>query len=50
MLRWFEIDESVLPRPIAELERELEAKIDGWHRLGRRLCEAFLAAAASQVA
>ncbi len=45
VLRWFELDESVLPRPIAELERELEAKIDGWHRLGRRLCEAFLAAA-----
>jgi GMP synthase (glutamine-hydrolysing) len=45
VLRWFELDESVLPRPIAELERELEAKIDGWHRLGRRLCEAFLAQA-----
>jgi GMP synthase-like glutamine amidotransferase len=45
VLRWFELDESVLPRPIAELERELEAKIDGWHRLGRRLCEAFLASA-----
>jgi GMP synthase (glutamine-hydrolysing) len=46
VLRWFELDGDTLPRPIAELERELEAKIDGWHRLGRRLCEAFLAAAA----
>jgi GMP synthase-like glutamine amidotransferase len=45
VLKWFELDESVLPRPIAELERELQAKIEGWHRLGRRLCEAFLAEA-----
>ena len=36
---------GALPRPLAELERELEAKIDGWHRLGRKLCLAFLAAA-----
>jgi GMP synthase-like glutamine amidotransferase len=45
VLRWFESDEEALPRPLAELERELEAKIDGWHRLGRRLCLAFLDAA-----
>jgi GMP synthase (glutamine-hydrolysing) len=44
-LRWFESDEEGLPRPLAELERELEAKIDGWHRLGRSLCLAFLDAA-----
>ncbi len=35
VLRWFELDGETLPRPLAELERELEAKIDGWHRLGR---------------
>ena len=47
VLGWFEADgEDSLPRPLAELERELEAKIDGWHRLGRSLCGAFLAAAA----
>ncbi|HUK45264.1 MAG TPA: type 1 glutamine amidotransferase [Gaiellaceae bacterium] len=45
VLAWFEEDEESLPRPLAELERELEAKIDGWHRLGRALCLAFLAAA-----
>jgi GMP synthase (glutamine-hydrolysing) len=45
VLRWFE-DEPDLPRPLAEIERELEAKIDGWHRLGRALCNAFLGAAA----
>jgi GMP synthase-like glutamine amidotransferase len=48
VLEWFETDgEDNLPRPLAELERELEAKIDGWHRLGRALCRAFLAAASS---
>ena len=36
---------GALPRPLAELERELEAKIDGWHLLGRKLCLAFLEAA-----
>ncbi len=47
VLGWFEADgEENLPRPLAELERELEAKIDGWHRLGRALCGAFLEAAA----
>jgi GMP synthase (glutamine-hydrolysing) len=44
-LRWFEAEKS-LPRPLAELERELEAKIDGWHELGRALCTAFLDVAA----
>ena len=47
VLGWFEADgEDNLPRPLAELERELEAKIDGWHLLGRALCRAFLEAAA----
>ena len=45
VLRWFEEDEESLPAPLAEIERELEAKIDGWHRLGRELCLAFLSAA-----
>jgi len=47
VLRWFEDDEraGTLPRPLAEVERELDAKIEGWHRLGRRLCLAFLTAA-----
>ena len=37
VLDWFADDDRVgtLPRPLDELERELEAKIDGWHRLGR---------------
>ena len=45
VLRWFEDDRDVLPRPLPELERELEAKIESWHRLGRALCLAFLEAA-----
>jgi len=46
VLGWWE-SEPDLPRELAEVERELEAKIDGWHRLGRALCSAFLAEAAS---
>jgi GMP synthase-like glutamine amidotransferase len=43
VLGWFESDgEESLPRPLAELEEELTAKIEGWHRLGRALCTAFL--------
>jgi len=47
VLRWFEEDAKAkpLPRPLAELERELGEKIDGWHRLGRALCLSFLDAA-----
>jgi GMP synthase (glutamine-hydrolysing) len=41
VLGWFEAEEN-LPLPLGEVERELEAKIDGWHRLGRSLCRAFL--------
>jgi len=48
VLGWFEADgEETLPSPLAELERELEAKIEAWHRLGRALCTAFLAAASA---
>jgi GMP synthase (glutamine-hydrolysing) len=43
VLRWWQ--DKDLPRPLAELERELDAKIGGWQELGRRLCRAFLAAA-----
>lgn len=44
VLAWWRADgEESLPRPFAELEQELELKIDGWHELGRRLCRAFLA-------
>ncbi len=47
VLAWFEDDDKagLLPRPLAELETELEAKIEGWHRLGRKLGRAFLEAA-----
>jgi GMP synthase (glutamine-hydrolysing) len=46
VLGWWRSDgEDRLPRPLAELERELEVKIQGWHDLGRRLCRAFLAVA-----
>lgn len=47
VMEWFAEDDRVgtLPRPLGGLERELEAKIDGWHRLGRELCLAFLAEA-----
>jgi len=46
--RWFRDEDraGTLPRRLAELERELEEKIDAWHRLGRALCLAFLAEAA----
>jgi GMP synthase-like glutamine amidotransferase len=45
VLRWFAEDGATLPRPLEELERELEAKIEDWHRLGRALCLAFLSVA-----
>jgi len=43
LLRWWRAEE--LPRPLEELEREVDAQLDGWQELGRRLCRAFLAAA-----
>ena len=46
VLGWWRIDgEDSLPRPHSELQAELEAKIEGWHELGRALCRAFLAVA-----
>jgi GMP synthase-like glutamine amidotransferase len=44
VLHWFAGDEraGTLPRPLDELEAELDSKLDGWHRLGRELCLAFL--------
>jgi GMP synthase (glutamine-hydrolysing) len=43
--RWWEDERDELPRPLAELEAELDAKLGRWQELGRRLCRAFLAAA-----
>ena len=37
-------DEPDLPRPLAELERELDEKLAVWQDHGRPLCRAFLAA------
>jgi GMP synthase-like glutamine amidotransferase len=44
-LGWFAADGRRLPKPLGELERELDAKLPAWQELGRRLCRAFLAAA-----
>jgi GMP synthase-like glutamine amidotransferase len=44
-LDWFRQDGHDLPRPLDELERELDQKMGGWHELGTRLCRAFLRAA-----
>jgi GMP synthase (glutamine-hydrolysing) len=43
---WFR-DEPALPRPIAELERELDEKLPAWQELGCRLARAFLRTAGS---
>jgi len=48
VLAWF-AGEPGLPRPFDELEAEIDAGIERWHELGRRLCSAFLTVAASQV-
>jgi GMP synthase (glutamine-hydrolysing) len=40
--RWWEDERDTLPRPLEELERELDAKLAGWQELGRTLCGAFL--------
>jgi GMP synthase (glutamine-hydrolysing) len=45
VLAWFAADARQLPRPLVELERELDEKLPDWQGLGRRLCRAFLAAA-----
>jgi GMP synthase (glutamine-hydrolysing) len=43
-LSWWADEE--LPRPRAELARELDAELAGWQEHGRSLCRAFLTAAA----
>jgi len=47
VLDWFR-EEKVLPRPLEEIERELDAKLPAWQELGRTLARAFLRAAGSQ--
>lgn len=44
-LEWFADDDRTLPRPLAELERELHEKLPAWQAHGRRLCSAFLGVA-----
>jgi GMP synthase (glutamine-hydrolysing) len=46
LLAWFEEDEPRLPRPLDELEREVDRKLPAWQEKGRLLCGAFLRAAA----
>ena len=41
-LGWFAEDEPDLPRPLAELEQELDENLEAWQELGARLCRAFL--------
>ena len=42
VLGWFAEDEPGLPRPLAELEQELDENLEAWQELGARLCRAFL--------
>jgi GMP synthase-like glutamine amidotransferase len=44
VLDWFRRSQR-LPKPLGELEADLDAKLPAWQELGRRLCRAFLAAA-----
>jgi GMP synthase (glutamine-hydrolysing) len=44
VLAWWR-EEPELPKPLEELEHDLDRKLDRWQELGRRLCRAFLAAA-----
>jgi GMP synthase (glutamine-hydrolysing) len=46
VLGWFR-EELVLPRPLEEIERELDEKLGAWQELGRTLARAFLSAASS---
>jgi GMP synthase-like glutamine amidotransferase len=46
LLGWFEEDGPRIPRPLDELEREVDQKLPAWQEEGRRLCRAFLRAAA----
>jgi GMP synthase (glutamine-hydrolysing) len=45
VLGWFAEDEPGLPKPLPELEQEVDAGLPVWQEHGRRLCEAFLRAA-----
>jgi len=45
VLQWF-AEEADLPRPLEELAAELDEKLAAWQEHGRRLCRAFLTAAA----
>jgi GMP synthase-like glutamine amidotransferase len=44
-LDWFR-EKPALPRPLNEIERELDSKLPAWQELGRSLARAFLRAAA----
>ncbi|HZT90684.1 MAG TPA: type 1 glutamine amidotransferase [Gaiellaceae bacterium] len=46
VLRWFADDDRELPKPLEELERDVDEKLPAWQLRGRELCRAFLAAAA----
>ena len=43
---WFAAGASELPKPVAELRAETDARLGTWNRHGRALCGAFLDAAA----
>jgi GMP synthase (glutamine-hydrolysing) len=45
LLEWFR-DDPTLTRPLEEIEAELDDRLAAWQEHGRRLCRAFLAAAA----
>ena len=48
LLEWFEEDGPRLPRPLGELERQVDEKLPAWQELGRRLCRAFLRASGAE--
>ncbi len=48
LLEWFEEDGPRLPRPLDELEREVDEKLPAWQERGRRLCRAFLRASGAR--
>jgi GMP synthase-like glutamine amidotransferase len=45
VVSWWAHEGEDLPRPLAELEAELDAELDRWQELGRVLCRGFLARA-----
>jgi GMP synthase-like glutamine amidotransferase len=47
VLTWWS-DRAALPKPLAELERDLDEKLPTWQEHGRRLAGAFLASAGGQ--